>query len=281
MKHILPILTAAFVCMGAYTATAQDTTSEPAAFTYEVLPTPYTNQVNQGTDWQYYVIKITGGTGKLYVVDYLNYISADSDQQNESIGKNISRYGWYDASNKVLTDPLKESDVHWSTVNDDNRSSAGTFTDLYNSSNTTEYTRYRYELAGNFKEGDIIGIAMERNGQIVGSYDANSGTNSTRYGNSVDAYANAKFGGWNDDSRKYLPVAELTFTGQNLPGSNSPQFRYLLQAEGVAASNEGGDDNNNGGPVGSPLPGGLQIALIAGLFGLGFWYVRRRKSFAA
>ncbi len=32
--------------------------------------------------------------------------------------------------------------------------------------------------------------------------------------------------------------------------------------------------------VGSPLPGGLQIALIAGLFGLGSWYVRRRKAVA-
>lgn len=34
------------------------------------------------------------------------------------------------------------------------------------------------------------------------------------------------------------------------------------------------------GVVGSPLPGGLQIALIAGLFGLGFFYVRRRKAIA-
>ena len=30
--------------------------------------------------------------------------------------------------------------------------------------------------------------------------------------------------------------------------------------------------------MGKPLPGGLQIALIAGLFGLGFCYVRRRKA---
>ena len=36
-----------------------------------------------------------------------------------------------------------------------------------------------------------------------------------------------------------------------------------------------------GGPVGSPLPGGVQIALIAGLFGLGFWYIRRRKAAVA
>ena len=32
--------------------------------------------------------------------------------------------------------------------------------------------------------------------------------------------------------------------------------------------------------VGSPLPGGLPIALVAGLFGLGFWYIRRRKNIA-
>ena len=33
-----------------------------------------------------------------------------------------------------------------------------------------------------------------------------------------------------------------------------------------------------GKTFGSPLPGGLQIALIAGLFGLGFCYIRRRKA---
>lgn len=32
---------------------------------------------------------------------------------------------------------------------------------------------------------------------------------------------------------------------------------------------------------GSPLPGGLPIVLIAGLFGLGFWYIRRRKASVA
>ena len=36
-----------------------------------------------------------------------------------------------------------------------------------------------------------------------------------------------------------------------------------------------------GPAVGSPLPGGLPIALIAGLFGLGFWYIRRRKATVA
>ena len=39
----------------------------------------------------------------------------------------------------------------------------------------------------------------------------------------------------------------------------------------------GGSDDT----MGQPLPGGLQIALIAGLFGLGFWYVRRRKATVA
>lgn len=36
-----------------------------------------------------------------------------------------------------------------------------------------------------------------------------------------------------------------------------------------------------GETFGSPLPGGLQIALIAGLSGLGLWYIRRRKTIAA
>ena len=34
------------------------------------------------------------------------------------------------------------------------------------------------------------------------------------------------------------------------------------------------------GTSGAPLPGGVSIALVAGLFGLGLWYVRRRKAVA-
>lgn len=37
------------------------------------------------------------------------------------------------------------------------------------------------------------------------------------------------------------------------------------------------DINGNGNGFGQPLPGGVQLALIAGLFGLGFCYIRRRK----
>ena len=50
---------------------------------------------------------------------------------------------------------------------------------------------------------------------------------------------------------------------------------------GVVASGATYTPGTSGTVSGSPLPGGLQIAIIAGLFGLGFYYVRRRKAMAA
>lgn len=282
MKHILPILTAALVCMGGYTALAQDN-SEPAAFSYKVLPTPYTNQVNQGTDWEYYVIKVTEGNGRLYVMDYINNLQDSNSYhdghwgQNESIqAQGIIKYGWYDASNMQVTDTLSADDVHWMDVNEQNRSIGQSFNDPYNSNNTTPIERYKYDLGENFKEGDVIGIAMMKaDGTFVGSYSVNNATNSTRYGASADAYA-AYYNGnwWSPAAKAAMPVAELTFESKLNNGSE--QMRYLLQGEGVAITG-GGDET----PVGGPLPGGLQITLIAGLFGLGFWYIRRRNATVA
>ena len=54
------------------------------------------------------------------------------------------------------------------------------------------------------------------------------------------------------------------------------QINFGIIAQGIGE----GNSNGNSGTFGTPLPGGLQIALISGLFALGFWYIRRRKTIA-
>jgi len=279
--------------MGAYTASAQDTTSTTTPpFDYKVETVKYANQNNQGTDWEYYTIRITEGTGRLYLMDYINNVQSANTFQNNQWGQNeaiqaqgIIKYGWYDASNMKVTDELSADDVHWMDVNEDNRSVGQSFNDLYNPGNQTPIVRYKYDLGTDFKEGDVIGIAMmKESGEIVGSFSANEGRNSTRYGtsqsHSADQYAAVKIGNgaWTIEAKEAMPVAEFTFGGKLNNGST--QMRYLFQGEGVTPTIQDNDDHNNG-TFGSPLPGGLQFALIAGLFGLGFWYIRRRKASVA
>ena len=74
-------------------------------------------------------------------------------------------------------------------------------------------------------------------------------------------------------SSKAMPLSALDPTA-----GNRVYFGIIASTGGNSGNNGNGNGN---GAFGQPLPGGLQIALIAGLFGLGFWYVRRRKSTVA
>ena len=78
-------------------------------------------------------------------------------------------------------------------------------------------------------------------------------------------------------SSKAMPLSALD------PNGSRVYFGIIAKVDGVIGGNHGGigGGDGNGGTFGQPLPGGLQIALIAGLFGLGFWFVRRRKATAA
>ena len=67
---------------------------------------------------------------------------------------------------------------------------------------------------------------------------------------------------------------------QLIPGgvaSAAVAFGIYAVSSGIPADIIDGSGTGHG-TVGGPLPGGLQMALIAGLFGLGFYYVRRRKA---
>ena len=119
-------------------------------------------------------------------------------------------------------------------------------------------TREGYYL-GEFKAGDEIQIYLD------GTFNDQSvwtATNSPQEG----IYASRFGGGDRDKSNPEMTIGQLYF-GEI--GSYQMNF-------GIVASGQ----TYTPGTFGSPLPGGLQIALIAGLFGLGFWYVRRRKAVA-
>ena len=68
-------------------------------------------------------------------------------------------------------------------------------------------------------------------------------------------------------SGKAMPLSELTPMGN-------------LASLGLGTVGKSVQFGFYGVTVGSPLPGGLQCALIAGLFGLGFCYARRKKAIA-
>lgn len=68
-------------------------------------------------------------------------------------------------------------------------------------------------------------------------------------------------------SGKAMPLSQLIPTTLNNEGFAVGGKAVAFGIYGVTA-------------VGSPLPGGLSMALIAGFFGLGFCYVRRRKAIA-
>ncbi len=290
MKHILPILTAA-LALTAMTASAAfnykefeyhgydsvsyiktdgtevnsvnniwympDVVSQVVHFDgYDVIRTRY-NSDKSVSPYQdsFYKIRITGESVKLYLTDYIDNIGG-AQQEDSLKDKNISSYGYnYVNSSKtgaerVLANP-ETFQYEKSPQN--------------NNPDPKEHmiTRNGYYL-GTFEQGDEIevflkdgngGYASSNNPLYVGAFgDGSSNT---------DSLAEYQNGNSTEAARKAMPLAALD-TGNG--------HRVFFGIYGMAGES---------GTVGSPLPGGLQIALIAGLFGLGFYFVRRRKATVA
>jgi hypothetical protein len=81
-------------------------------------------------------------------------------------------------------------------------------------------------------------------------------------------------------AKKAMPLAALDTNWELVGKGQGGANRVFFGIYGMPGAG-GGEGGGEGGTVGSPLPGGLQIALISGLFALGFWYIRRRKNIAA
>lgn len=257
MKHILPILTAAL---------ALTATSAFAAFNYDVEWTQYDNSHLEGTSGRYFTINVTEGKGKIYITDIFNNIQ--SPTQNEAIAHpnmGVTRYGYYYVGNP------NDTSLHDFAVSDSDRVSqldspldSYKLTEWDNAGHSWEVTYYRNEyLLGEFKAGDVIEVYMtDGNVAVSSNTPVNEGQN--RHISNYDVRQ--------DKLNPAMKIGTLY-----LGPTHGTQVNFGI----VGFASEGSGTDEGGGTVGSPLPGGLQIALIAGLFGLGFWYVRRRKTIAA
>ena len=272
MKHLLPILTAALVCMGAYTASAQSTTPESPAFTYEVVRTGYDKDhlpsTNDHRD-SFFKIRVTSGTGDIYFSDWIDNIG-DSHQEDNLTNKGIESYGYR---------YVKSNDT--SKINSEKIYTMGKDAVITHDApvkspwNNNQITRYNY-LLGTFTEGDEIEIYMQdKNGEVWSNTTKNMGA----WGDGIDnadvlamyqiaGSANTMWGA------EYVAAAKKAMPLTALDTGNGHRVFFI-----IPGAKDGG--GVRGGTVGSPLPGGVQIALIAGFFGLGFWYFRRRKAIAA
>lgn len=253
MKHILSIL----VVVLAFTATTVS-----AAFTYEVIRTGYdqyhTPSAYDSRD-SYYKIRITGGTGDIWLSDWIENIG-DSHQEDNLTEKGIDYYGYrYVSSN----DTSKIGTYEYKKMEDVKGTSDYTHADPVKSPwNDNQIIRYSYKL-GTFSEGDEVEIYMkDTNGEVWSNTTMYMGA----YGDGVPNYDALLMYQLNNDwaaTRKAMPLAALD-TGDG--------HRVFFGISGVGAS---GNDFS-----GAPLPGGLAISLVAGVFALGYWFVRRRNAAA-
>lgn len=246
MKHILlSLLTIVFV----FTATTAS-----AAFNYDVDWKQYDNSNYEGTDGKYFTVKVTEGTGKIYIADLFNNVQ--SDNQNEALASSqmgVTSYGYYYVNN------ANDTALHDFSLSDSSRVSQ--FDSYqYNTWKTYQgldpdtYYRNGY-LLGEFKAGDEIEVYLTNGNTSVRS-NTPTGKHISNYGVRKDAL--------NPDMR----VATLYLGGTQV------NFGILgMASESVVI----GKDT---GPVGSPLPGGIPIVLVSGLFAFGFWFIRRRKAIA-
>ena len=240
---------------------------------YEVIRTSYVyNGLNSDS---FYKIHINGNDVSIYLTDYINNDAiSNSTNGNALTTKGINTIGYrYIASNDttkvgtfsshdLVADSDKSKDYTWGE--DTKNGSKPTVIEVEEPgrySNQHTVTRNQYYL-GTFNEGDEIEIYMSN-----GSNEAWSNTAGYTggYGGGVyesDRLAGFQLGlGWDwDATRKAVPLASLNI------GNGS--VVYGLYGE------------SSGGTVGSPLPGGLPVVLVSGLFALGFWYFRRNKAVA-
>ena len=251
MKRILSLLTVAL--LGAVTPVFADSAFDDPVFdgfSFNDID-PYTNQYWQGDgSGSYYTIRFNG-SGTFYLASLRNSNFGEQNEflTNERFG--ISHYGYIDSKNEI-----HKFDIHDpnNIVQITSEIDAGGIT----------VTREGY-LLGNFKAGDEIQIYLD--GTFNGN-DVWSATNSPQTG-----IYSSRFGGRQDMSNPTsMPIGQLFFSEDN-----SAEMNFGIIASGQSYVAGGG----SGGAFGAPLPGGLQIALVAGLFGLGFWYVRRRKATVA
>ena len=252
MKRILSLLTVAL--LGAATPAFAD-------FNFEILWQQYNNSNYEGIDGRYFTIKVTGDTGetgKIYLTEKFN--TKYSGLQTEVLTSplmGVTEYGYsYVTGN--------DHSVQMTPIASGETASLDSYT--YNDEDG-QHTRTRigYYL-GEFQAGDEIEVHMsatlyDDNNEIVSSMTDSSNHYNSEY--------TSKVGIRTDPVDSNLQIASIYLPHQVnfgiLGDAGNGNFVYGTSREVT---------------VGSPLPGGLTIAIVSGLFALGFWYIRRRKTIA-
>ncbi len=294
MKHLLPLLTLALLGVAAPAF---------ADFNFEILWQQYDHSLYEGYDGNYYTIKATGNPGekgKIYLSDL--FTGPRTMTQSEVLNNVIV---WGDGSEQNPFVRVKVTDFGYTT---ERQGMSGVTSFAMTSASASD---------SELKPGDVVKLNSEnplmhsiknygepdvavRNGYYLGEFTA---------GDEIQVYMKAVLV---DEAGNVIPNSAMEVTSNNPDGGYNSKFNtrtdqldkalngtdtklqiaqlYLQgQLPFVILGEVGNGDYVYGTSKeidwvpsqGSPLPGGFQIALIAGLFGLGFWYVRRRKSAVA
>ena len=271
MKHLLPILTLALLGAAAPAF---------AAFNFELLWQQYDNSAYEGNDGRYFTIRVTGEAGekgKIYLTDMFNTIG--DGVQNEALngvtenGVKVTQFGYtYTKQGMSGVQPFEMTPASDRIVPLDSETDSLLHTySYYDEEGKHSRTRNGYYL-GEFEAGDEIQVYLQAT--------QNDGEAMSVTSNDPDGEYNSKTLARVDRLNDYLLQSNLT-DKQLLIASLYLQDQINF---GIL-----GDPGNGSGyvygvakevTVGTPLPGGASVALIAAIFGLGLWYVRRRKAIA-
>lgn len=226
-----------------------------AAFTYEVIRTGFDKDHPVGTNQDsFYKIRITGGTGDIYLSDWIDNIG-DSHQEDNLTEKGISHYGYRYVASKtssnINTGKIMEVGVDTQPIATDPVKSPW---------NDNQIIRYQY-LLGTFTEGDEVEIYMkDTNGEVWSNTTKFMGG----YGDGVPVVDQLVFYQTNynwDLTRQLMPLAALD------TGNGHRVFFGIYGSE-----SEGGE------VFGQPLPAPVVTLLLALAFGGALVMYRNRKQ---
>ena len=268
------------------------------------------------TKSNFFRIEVNKDNVELYLTDFVKGLSEDTMQFNSTsnalFNMDIKEYGYrtltwdedagkYIASNETVVKEIFDADGN---LNRENVSEIDSITN-----NNKEVVRYKYSL-GTFDKDTVLEIYMrDTSDREVYSFSSPEGDDFVPFDNAEYKQIDTLPGGFGDggylvspieiddmldsyyfpdreehepfDPEKTPAAGKAMPLSQLIPINGQPvAFGIIAMTDGVIGGGSGNGGGGNG-TAGQPLPGGLQIALIAGLFGLGLWFVRRRKASVA
>jgi hypothetical protein len=293
MKHLLPILTAA-LAFTAMTASAATTYTQEEFFANQnykdnfdqIVKSDIVEGHNGTYDFGSYEVIFEGNSNlrihvnediKLYVYDFVDNVQSADNSASALNGVNAgqNKLAVQQIGYRKIVAGSDGTFVKTSDEKDVNIHSLGDPTDTETINRKEKMTEWYT------KEYDIV-----RNSYYLGEFKAD-----TDYELFVSYATDGSDGKWSytDNAGGYLIQTDKLMSAnikQDFLSIYDQDIYDLAQVYTPLAQVNNISFGLRSAPAdpvvsGSPLPGGLQIALIAGLFGLGFWYVRRRKATVA